>query len=82
MPNAKEIKRDWYVVDATDIALGRLSTQVAHILRGKNKATFTPNMDCGDNVIVINAEEIHLTGNKAEDKIYYRHSGFQVELKR
>ncbi len=81
MPNAKEIQRDWYVIDATDIALGRLSTQVAHILRGKNKTTFTPNMDCGDNVIVINAEKIHLTGNKAEDKMYYRHSGFPGGIK-
>lgn len=81
MPNAQEIERDWYVVDATDIALGRLSTQVAHILRGKHKPTFTPNMDCGDNIIVINAEKIHLTGNKAEDKMYYRHSGFPGGIK-
>lgn len=75
MAKAAEIDRKWYVVDATDISLGRLSTVVASILRGKNKPTFTPHVDTGDYVIVINAENIKLTGNKASDKLYARHSG-------
>src|SRR5699024_11281341 len=65
-----------YVVDATDISLGRLSTVVASILRGKNKQTYTPHVDTGDNVIVVNAEKIKLTGKKATDKLYERHSGY------
>lgn len=81
MPNAKEIQRDWFVVDAEDVTLGRLSSQVAAILRGKHKPTYTPNMDCGDHVIVINAEKIKLTGHKASDKIYYHHSGFPGGIK-
>jgi large subunit ribosomal protein L13 len=69
-----EVERKWYIVDATDIPLGRLSTVVASILRGKNKPTFTPNVDTGDFVIVINAEKIKLTGHKATGKIYYHHT--------
>ena len=74
------IERKWYVVDAADQTLGRLTSQVAAILRGKNKPTFTPNVDTGDYVIVINAEKINLTGNKLADKCYYRHSGYQGGL--
>nr|WP_240470900.1 50S ribosomal protein L13 [Bavariicoccus seileri] len=77
----KEIERKWYVVDATDIPLGRLSAVVASILRGKNKPTFTPNVDTGDYVIVINAGKIGLTGNKANDKLYHRHSNHPGGLK-
>lgn len=76
MAKAAEVDRKWYVVDATDISLGRLSTVVASILRGKNKPTYTPHVDTGDYVIVINAENIQLTGNKAADKLYARHSGY------
>lgn len=75
MANESNIERKWYVVDATDIPLGRLSTVVASILRGKNKPTYTPHVDTGDHVIVINAGEVKLTGKKASDKIYSRHSG-------
>ena len=75
MAKASEIERKWYVVDATDVPLGRLSTVVASILRGKNKPTYTPHIDTGDFVIVVNADKVALTGNKAEDKIYYRHTG-------
>ena len=81
MAKPNEVERKWYVVDATDIPLGRLSTAVATILRGKNKPTFTPHVDTGDFVIVINADKIKLTGKKATDKIYYHHSGFQGGLK-
>lgn len=76
-----EINRKWYVVDATDVPLGRLSTVVASILRGKNKPTFTPHVDTGDYVIVINADKVKLTGNKASDKMYYRHSQYPGGLK-
>ncbi|GAK29931.1 50S ribosomal protein L13 [Weissella oryzae SG25] len=81
MAKPGEIDRKWYVIDATDVALGRLSTVVASILRGKNKPTFTPNVDTGDNVIVINAEKVALTGKKATDKIYYHHSNHPGGLK-
>lgn len=81
MAKKGDIERKWYVVDATDIPLGRLSTVVASILRGKNKPTFTPNVDTGDFVIVINADKVKLTGNKAKDKIYYRHSQYPGGLK-
>ncbi|ULG72182.1 MULTISPECIES: 50S ribosomal protein L13 [Macrococcus] len=74
MANESNIERKWYVVDAEGQTLGRLSSEVASILRGKNKPTFTPHVDCGDHVIIINAEKIQFTGNKAQDKIYYRHS--------
>ena len=81
MANEQNIVRKWFVVDATDIVLGRLSTEIATILRGKHKPTFTPHVDCGDYVIIVNAEKVALTGNKLEDKIYYRHSGYLGGLK-
>jgi large subunit ribosomal protein L13 len=76
----KEITRKWYVVDAKDKGLGRLSTQIATILRGKNKTIFTPNVDCGDYVVVINARHIKLTANKMETKVYFHHSGYNGGL--
>ncbi|WP_057896916.1 50S ribosomal protein L13 [Liquorilactobacillus oeni] len=76
-----EVERKWYVVDATDVPLGRLSAVVASILRGKNKPTFTPNIDTGDFVIVINAEKVALTGRKATRKIYYHHTDHPGGLK-
>ena len=75
MPSGKNIERKWYVVDAEGLTLGRLASQVAAILRGKNKPEFTPFLDMGDYVIVVNAEKIHLTGKKLEDKIYSTHTG-------
>jgi large subunit ribosomal protein L13 len=81
MAKPNEIDRKWYIIDATDVPLGRLSTVVASILRGKNKPTFTPNVDTGDNVIVINAANVALTGKKATDKIYYHHSNHPGGLK-
>jgi len=75
------IKREWCVVDATDKTLGRLATELAHRLRGKHKPEFTPNMDTGDHMVVVNAEKIKVTGNKLEDKMYYRHSGYIGNLK-
>jgi large subunit ribosomal protein L13 len=80
-PKASEITRKWYVVDAEDLVLGRLSTEVARILRGKHKPTFAPHMDTGDHVIVINAEKVVLTCNKADQKLVYRHSGYPGGLK-
>lgn len=74
MAKASEVDRKWFVVDAEGKTLGRLATEVASVLRGKHKPTFTPHVDCGDNVIIINAEKVNLTGNKLNDKIYYRHS--------
>ena len=74
MASPATIERKWYVVDAADHTLGRLSSEIASILRGKNKPTYTPSMDTGDYVIVINAEKIKVTGKKLEQKIYYRHS--------
>jgi large subunit ribosomal protein L13 len=74
--NKATVSKDWYVIDATNIVLGRLSSEVAKILRGKNKPDFTPHVDCGDNVIIINAEKIRLTGNKAQDKKYIRHTSY------
>ena len=78
---AGNVTRDWYIVDAQDAVLGRLSTQIASVLRGKNKALYTPSVDTGDFVIVINAEKIALTGRKLADKIYYSHSGYDGGLK-
>ncbi|HDR04696.1 MAG TPA: 50S ribosomal protein L13 [Candidatus Marinimicrobia bacterium] len=72
----EDIKRDWYVVDATDMALGRLASQVAQILRGKHKPIYTPHIDTGDFVIVINAEKIRLSGKKTDTKQYFHHTGF------
>jgi large subunit ribosomal protein L13 len=80
-PKASEIQRDWYVVDATDMVLGRLATQIAVLLRGKHKPTFAPHMDSGDFVVVTNCEKIVVTGRKAEQKVYRRHSGYPGGLK-
>ncbi len=74
--NKATVQKEWFVVDATDQILGRLSSEVAKIIRGKNKTNFTPHVDCGDNVIVINAEKIRLTGKKLTDKKYLRHTGY------
>lgn len=76
VPKKEEIKQQWYIVDAKNKVLGRISTIIANKLRGKDKALFSPNLDCGDFVIVINADKIKLTGNKLKDKKYSRHSGF------
>jgi large subunit ribosomal protein L13 len=76
-----EVEHAWYVVDATDIVLGRLATRIATILRGKHKAIYTPHVDTGDHVIVINAEKVKLTGRKREQKLYHRHSGYVGSLK-
>jgi large subunit ribosomal protein L13 len=73
---AVDIEREWFVVDATDLPLGRLASEVAQILRGKHKPTFTPHIDTGDHVVVVNAEKIAITSDKSVQKIYYRHSGF------
>ena len=81
MPKAADITRKWYVVDAEGLALGRVASQVANILRGKNKPIYTPNVDTGDYVIVINASKIVLTGKKLDQKIYYKHSGYVGGLK-
>lgn len=76
-----DVERGWFVVDATDQVLGRLATQVATVLRGKHRPIFTPHVDTGEYVIVVNAEKIKLTGNKLQDKKYYRHSGHKGSLK-
>ena len=76
MANPDKIERKWYVVDATGYTLGRLASEVAKVLRGKNKPIFTPHMDCGDYVIVVNAEKIKVTGKKLDQKIYYNHSDY------
>ena len=81
MASPATIDRKWYVVDATDMTLGRLASEVAKVLRGKNKPIFTPHIDCGDNVIVINAEKIKVTGNKMDQKVYYHHSDYVGGLK-
>lgn len=80
-PKASEIERSWYVVDAEDLVLGRLATEVARILRGKHKPTFAPHLDTGDHVIVVNADKVVLTSNKAERKDVWRHSGFPGGIK-
>ena len=74
--NAATVQKEWVVIDATNEVLGRLASQIAKILRGKNKPGYTPHVDCGDNVIVINAEKVKLTGQKMTDKVYVRHTGF------
>ena len=81
MASASTIERKWYVVDAADYTLGRLASQVAAVLRGKNKPTYTPFLDCGDNVIVINAEKIKVTGKKLDQKIYYHLSDYVGGMK-
>ena len=74
--NRATVTKEWVLVDATDVVLGRLASKVAKILRGKNKPNFTPHVDCGDNVVIINAEKVRLTGNKLNDKIYLSYSGY------
>ena len=81
MQKKEEVVRNWYVIDASGKNLGRIATKAAHILRGKHKPTFTPHVDCGDCVIIINASEVNLTGNKLDDKIYYNHSGYTGGLR-
>ncbi len=76
-----EIEKKWWLIDADGLILGRLATIIAKYLRGKHKPTFTPNMDCGDNIIVVNAEKIQLTGAKRTNKIYYRHTGYPGGIK-
>jgi large subunit ribosomal protein L13 len=78
---ALKVGADWFVVDATDVVLGRLATKVARMLMGKDKATFTPYLDSGDHVVVINADKMKMTGNKVEQKMYYSHSGYPGGLK-
>jgi len=78
---ASDIVKKWYLVDAEGLVLGRLAAEIAKILRGKHKPTYTPHMDCGDNVIVINADKIAVTGKKMSDKIYYRHTGYPGGIK-
>ena len=80
-PKASEIQRDWFIIDATDIVLGRLASHVAILLRGKHKATFANHMDTGDFVIIINADKVHLSGNKRTQKMAYRHSGYPGGLR-
>ena len=81
MQKKETVVRDWYVIDAAGKPLGRVATKAAHILRGKNKPTYTPFVDCGDNVIIINASKVVLTGNKLQDKKYYNHSGYPGGLR-
>lgn len=81
VPRSKDITRDWYLVDVENQVLGRVATQIANVLRGKNKPTYTPSVDTGDFVVVINAAKIALTGNKLADKTYYSHSGYPGGIK-
>lgn len=81
MASPSTIERKWYVVDAANMTLGRLASEVAKVLRGKNKAIFTPHMDTGDFVIVVNADKVKVTGRKLDQKIYYRHSGYVGGMK-
>lgn len=81
MAKAESVKRDWYVVDATNKVLGRLATEIARRLRGKHKAEFTPHVDTGDYIVVVNADKVRVTGNKSKDKLYHSYSGYQSGLK-
>ncbi len=81
MQRKEDIERNWYVIDAEGQTLGRIATKAAHVLRGKHKVTYTPHVDCGDYVIIINAEKVALTGNKLNDKMYYNHSGYPGGLR-
>lgn len=81
VPKSSDISRDWYLLDAENVVLGRVATRIADMLRGKNKPTFAPSVDTGDFVIVVNAEKIALTGSKLSDKIYYSHSGYPGGIK-
>ncbi len=78
---ADEIKREWFVIDAEDVILGRMATEIARRLRGKHKPEYTPHVDTGDYIVVINAEKLAVTGNKMKDKIYYKHTGYVGNLK-
>lgn len=78
---ASEIDKQWHVIDATDLVLGRLSSIIANYLRGKHKPTFTPHMDCGDYIVVVNAEKVRLTGNKLKDRKFYWHTGYPGGIK-
>lgn len=79
--NPSNIQKSWLLIDAKDQVLGRLSAQIAKILRGKHKPSYTPHMDCGDNIVVINAEKVRLTGKKLQQKVYYKHTGFPGGIK-
>ena len=81
MQKKETIERKWYVIDAEGQSLGRVATKAAHVLRGKHKPTFTPHIDCGDNIIIINADKVNLTGNKLENKMYYNHSMYTGGLR-
>lgn len=81
MQKKETVGRKWYVLDATDLPLGRVATKAAHMLRGKHKVTFTPHIDCGDYIIITNASKVKLTGNKLNDKMYYNHSGYTGGLR-
>ena len=81
MQSKETVAREWYVIDAKDIALGRVAAKAASMLRGKHKVTYTPHIDCGDNIIIINAKEVLLTGNKLEGKKYYNHSRYAGGLR-
>lgn len=81
MQRKEDVKRNWYVIDAENQPLGRVASKAAHILRGKHKVTYTPNVDCGDYIIIINASKVKLTGNKLNDKMYYNHSGYTGGLR-
>ena len=81
MQKKEEVVRNWYVIDAEGKSLGRVATEAARILRGKHKPTFTPHVDCGDFVIIVNASKVNLTGKKLDDKIYYNHSGYTGGLR-
>ena len=80
-PRAGDIERQWFVVDAEGKTLGRLASRIAHVLRGKHKPTYSPHMDLGDHIVVINADKIRVTGRKAEQKVYYRHTGYPGGLR-
>ena len=81
MQTKETVKREWYVIDAENLPLGRVATKAATMLRGKHKPTYTPHIDCGDYIIIINADKVKLTGNKINDKMYYDHSGFPGGLR-
>ena len=81
MEKKETVTRNWYVIDAENLPLGRVATKAANLLRGKHKVTFTPHIDCGDYVIIVNADKVKLTGNKLDQKMYYNHSGFPGGLR-
>lgn len=81
MLRKEDVKRNWYLIDAEGKTLGKVAAKAAHILRGKHKATFTPHIDCGDNVIIINTDKVNLTGDKLDKKMYYNHSGYPGGLR-